>query len=72
MVCGAATRIDKLPVRVRRSGVEVVRLLVPMRVCDECGWQTIEDSVTDEVVQRLETVTEPGDEIVFPNDDVLH
>lgn len=72
VVCGSPTRVDRLPVRVRRDGVEVLRLMVPMQVCEECGWQTVEDSVTQEVIERLEAMTEPGDEIVFPNDDVVH
>ena len=71
-VCGGGTRVTTIPVRVERGGREVLKLLVPARVCERCGHVGIEDEVTEEVVATLEEHTEPGDDIVFPGGATLH
>jgi hypothetical protein len=68
LVCGAHTRPTTIPVRVERGGREVLRLLVPARACERCEHVRIDDQVTEEVVATLESHTEPGDDIVFPDE----
>lgn len=65
-VCRGPTRPTTIPVRIRRAGEDVFKLLVPARLCVRCEEVSIEDEVTDEVVAALEEHTEPGDDIVFP------
>ena len=65
-VCGAPTRVMTIPVRVERGGREVLKLIVPARVCERCEHVSIEDDVTEEVLSTLEQHSEPGDDIVFP------
>ena len=65
-VCNAPTRVMTIPVRVERGGREVLKLIVPARVCERCEHVSIEDDVTEEVLSTLEQHSEPGDDIVFP------
>jgi hypothetical protein len=65
-VCKGSTRLTTIPVRVERGGREVLKLLVPARVCERCQNVGIEDEVTEEVISTLEQNTEPGDDIIFP------
>ena len=71
-VCGEATERVTFPVIVRRESVEILRLTVPARACTECSWVMIDDRISEEVVATLEAQTEPGDDIVFPEDAELH
>ena len=71
-VCRAATRGTTIPVRVERGGREVLRLLVPARICQACEHVGIEDEVTEDVIATLEQHTEPGDDIIFPGGPTLH
>ena len=65
-VCKGPMRLTTIPVRVERDGREVLKLLVPARVCERCQHVGIEDEVTEEVISTLEQNTEPGDDIIFP------
>ena len=65
-VCNAPTRVMTIPVRVERGGREVLKLIVPARVCERCEHVSIEDDVTEEVLSTLEQHSEPGDDIIFP------
>lgn len=71
-VCGAAAVPAAVPVIVRRDGREVMRLDVPARACESCGWVDISDADTEACIATLERESQPGDEIVFPSDAPTH
>lgn len=71
-VCGEPTEAVTFPVRVVRGGQEVLRVMVAGRACSACGWLDVPDEVRERLIATLDAHTEPGDDIVFPQDTPAH